>query len=69
MKFSIITPSHKYHIYFDELYASIVNQTYTNWEWIIYLNGEFKKDQLSKKILDDERIKIYENYDGNTNIV
>ena len=68
MKFSIITPSHKYHIYFDELYASIINQTYTNWEWIIYLNGKFKKDQLSKKILDDERIKIYENYNGNTNI-
>jgi len=68
MKFSIITPSHKYQSYFDELYLSITQQTYENWEWIVYLNGEFKKDQLSKEILNDKRVKIYTNYDGNTNI-
>jgi len=68
MKFSIITPSHKYQSYFDELYLSITQQTYDNWEWIVYLNGEFKKDQLSKEILNDKRVKIYTNYDGNTNI-
>lgn len=68
MKLSIITPSHKYQPYFDELYSSIANQTYSNWEWVVYLNGEFKKDQLSEEILNDERVKIYENYDGNTNI-
>ena len=68
MKFSIITPSHKYQSYFDELYLSIIQQTYESWEWIVYLNGEFKKDQLSKEILNDERVKIYTNYDGNTNI-
>ena len=68
MKFSIITPSHKYQSYFDELYISITQQTYKNWEWIVYLNGEFKKDQLSKEILNDKRVKIYTNYDGNTNI-
>jgi O-antigen biosynthesis protein len=68
MKFSLITPSHRYQTYFDELYKSIVEQTYSNWEWIVYLNGEFKKDQLSEKILNDERVKIFEVYDGNTNI-
>jgi glycosyltransferase involved in cell wall biosynthesis len=68
MKFSIITPSHKYQSYFNELYISITQQTYENWEWIVYLNGEFKKNQLSKEILNDERVKIYTNYDGNTNI-
>lgn len=68
MKFSIITPSHRYQPYFDELYSSILKQTYSNWEWIVYLNGEFKKDQISKEILEDERVKIYERYDGNTNI-
>lgn len=68
MKFSIITPSHKYQPYFDDLYDSITKQTYVNWEWIVYLNGEFKKDQLSKKILNDDRVKIYEDYDRNTNI-
>ena len=68
MKFSIITPSHKYQSYFNELYISITQQTYENWEWIVYLNGEFKKNQLSKEILNDDRVKIYTNYDGNTNI-
>lgn len=68
MKFSLITPSHRYQNYFDELYASIVAQTYSNWEWVVYLNGEFKKDQLSKEILSDDRVKIFEDYDGNTNI-
>ena len=68
MKFSLITPSHRYQTYFDELYASIVAQTYSNWEWIVYLNGEFKKDQLSEEIINDERVKIFEVYDGNTNI-
>lgn len=68
MKFSIITPSHKYQSYINELYESITQQTYKNWEWILYLNGEFRKDQLSENILSDKRVKIYTNYDGNTNI-
>lgn len=68
MKFSLITPSHRYQTYFDELYKSIVEQTYSNWEWIVYLNGEFKRDQLSEEILNDQRVKIFEVYDGNTNI-
>lgn len=68
MKFSIITPSHKYHPYINELYSSIVSQSYENWEWILYLNGEFKKDVLPQEILNDERVVIYENHDGNTNI-
>lgn len=68
MKFSIITPSHRYQTYIEELYSSIIAQTYSDWEWILYLNGEFKKNQLSENILNDERVKIYTNYDGNTNI-
>ena len=68
MKFSIITPSHKYQSYFDELYISITQQTYENWEWILYLNGQFKKNELSQEILNDKRVKVYTNYDGNTNI-
>lgn len=68
MKFSIITPSHKYQDYILELYESIKNQTYENWEWVLYLNGEFKKNQLTKEILQDDRVNVYTNYDGNTNI-
>jgi len=68
MKFSIITPSHKYQTYFDELYKSITNQTHSDWEWVVYLNGEFKVDQLSQEILSDNRVKIFEDYSNNTNI-
>jgi glycosyltransferase involved in cell wall biosynthesis len=68
MKISIITPSHKYQPYFDELYSSITAQTHSDWEWVVYLNGEFKKDKLSAEILNDERVKVFEDYDGNTNI-
>lgn len=68
MKFSIITPSHKYQPYIEELYTSILNQSYKNWEWILYLNGDFKKEQLSTDILNDERVKVHTDYDGNSNI-
>lgn len=68
MKFSIITPSHRYQPYFIDLYKSIKEQTYSNWEWIVFLNGEFKKDEIPSEVLEDERVKIFENYDGNTNI-
>jgi glycosyltransferase involved in cell wall biosynthesis len=68
MKFSIITPSHKHQSYIEELYSSIVSQTYENWEWILYLNGNFTKDQISEEILGDTRVKIYTNYEDNTNI-
>ena len=68
MKFSLITPSHKYQEYFEELYYSIKDQTYTEWEWIVYLNGEFKKSEIPRKILKDKRIKVYEDRSGNSNI-
>ena len=68
MKFSIVTPSHRYTKYFDELYESIINQTYTNWEWIVYLNGDFKLDQLSNEIISDNRVKIFVDYSNNTDI-
>ena len=34
----------------------------------MYLNGQFKKNELSQEILNDKRVKVYTNYDGNTNI-
>jgi glycosyltransferase involved in cell wall biosynthesis len=68
LKFSIITPSHKYQTFIDELYDSIVEQTYGNWEWILFLNGDFKIDQVSDRIKLDTRVKIHKNYDSNTNI-
>ena len=58
MKFSIITPTHK-PIYIKELYESIKNQTYTDWEWIIYLNGGIKSEDLPSEITSNTKVKIY----------
>ncbi len=44
MKFSIITPTHLKNSFLNQVYESLVAQTYENWEWVIYLNGV--KDDL-----------------------
>lgn len=67
MKFSLITPSHINTPYIQELYESIKNQTYNNWEWIIYLNGNATLDHLNF-IKDDDRVKIYTDYTDNKNV-
>ena len=69
-KFSIVTPTHsiKNIPFLMELYESIVNQTYGNWEWILYLNGPISINDLPQSILKDGRVKT--NYYGgdNTNV-
>jgi glycosyltransferase involved in cell wall biosynthesis len=59
MKFSIITPTHK-PTYIKELYESIKNQTYTNWEWILYLNGSITLKDIPSEITSDIKVKIYQ---------
>jgi len=44
VKFSIITPTHLKNSFLNQVYESLVAQTYENWEWVIYLNGV--KDDL-----------------------
>jgi glycosyltransferase involved in cell wall biosynthesis len=62
MKFSIITPEHdpKNVFFLLELYESIKEQTYTNWEWIIYLNGKCKPEHIPDDIKNDERVFLHE---------
>ena len=62
MKLSIITPTHRL-THLDELYESIKNQTYKDWEWVLYLNGKAKRKNLSKEIEKDPRISIYVDYE------
>ena len=69
-KFSIITPTHsiKNIPFLIELYESIVRQTYTNWEWILYLNGPISIDDLPQSIIKNSKVKT-NYYDGdNTNV-
>lgn len=66
MKFSIITPTHNIkHI--PELYQSILEQTYTDWEWIILLNG-VDPSTIPHSMLVDPKVKIYSDDTGNKNV-
>jgi len=67
MKFSIITPTHNFK-YIRELYETIVAQTYTDWEWIVYVNGKAIHDKLPDVILTDNRVKVYKDKTKNTKI-
>jgi glycosyltransferase involved in cell wall biosynthesis len=58
MKFSLITPTHK-PTYIIDLYESIKAQTYTNWEWILYLNGNITLADIPLEITSDIKVKIY----------
>ncbi len=60
-KFSLITPEHsKKNIPFLlELYESIKEQTYENWEWVLYLNGDVKIRDIPDVICEDTKVKIY----------
>lgn len=67
MKFSLITPSHRLkHIY--ELYETIKEQTYDNWEWVLYLNGNAAHETLSDEINNDDRVRVFRDTSGNTNV-
>lgn len=61
IKLSIYTPTHKPD-YIDELYDSLLEQKYVNWEWVILTNGKNSDkiyNKLKSKFKNDERIKIY----------
>lgn len=69
-KFSIITPEHnpKNMPFLLELYESIKQQTYNNWEWILYLNGEMTEDKLPEYILSDQQVLIIKGTTDNNKI-
>lgn len=69
-KFSIITPEHSEENipFLVELYESILSQTYSNWEWVILLNGNIKPSAIPTKILEDTRVVISEDRTGNPNL-
>lgn len=69
MKFSIITPTHN-ATYLLDLYRSIKNQSYLDWEWILYLNGDLTGDGLPTEIKTDSKVKLYkDNYNALSNNV
>lgn len=58
---SIFTPAHKTFEKFVRCYNSVVNQSFSNWEWII-LDDSVDTDNfnyISKIVSQDSRIKVY----------
>jgi glycosyltransferase involved in cell wall biosynthesis len=57
-KFSLITPTHNPK-YLSELHDSLKNQTYQNWEWIVYLNGSVEPHNLPLQIRQDPKVTVF----------
>lgn len=70
MLFSIITPEHDPGNipYLLELYESIINQTYGDWEWVLYLNNKCTVEHIPRSIKDDPRVVIHRMEGDNKNI-
>jgi len=68
--FSIITPTHspKNIPFLLELYDSLKEQTYSNWEWVLLLNGDFFNFLVPPKILNDSQVKVFRTNSENNNI-
>lgn len=69
-KFSIITPEHsvKNIPFLQELYESILAQTYDNWEWVLYLNGAISKNDLPDAIVNNKKVLILQDTASNSKI-
>lgn len=65
MKISIFTPTHNPR-FIKDAYLSIKNQTYINWEWVLLINNDIKKDDLLEDIQNDPQVNIvsYEKVKG-----
>jgi SAM-dependent methyltransferase len=66
VKFSIITATHLKNAFLFELYQSLTEQTYTDWEWVLWLNGGATRSLVDSAIVSDPRVKIYECHENNT---
>ena len=51
---SVFTPSHNTK-WLDECYKSLCKQTYTDWEWVVLLNGKAKNWSPNEK---DSRVRV-----------
>jgi len=55
---SIFTPFHKTDTtYLHDLYLTLLEQTFTDWEWVLVPNGEGVNADLSE--FNDQRVKVY----------
>ena len=65
MKISVLTASYNYENYISETIESVLNQTYKDFEYIIFDDGSTDKslEIIEKYAQKDSRIKIYSHPD------
>jgi len=68
VKFSIITPTHLKNAFLLELYESLKTQSYSNWEWILWLNCGASRSDVDAEIINDSRVIIFESKEDNNKV-
>jgi glycosyltransferase involved in cell wall biosynthesis len=70
LKFSVITPTHDPDNipFLLETFGSLCEQTYVNWEWILFINNKFLPQLVPKMIHDHPKVKIYHAYIDTPNL-
>jgi len=70
MKFSIITPEHDPGNipFLLELFDCVLNQTYKDWEWILYLNNKIQVEHIPDQIKNHPQVIVFRTHDTDTNI-
>lgn len=70
MKFSLITPTHSpdNREFLLELFDSILEQTHSDWEWVLYLNNGMNAGHLPTRIVEHPSVKVFEQKEYNDKI-
>jgi glycosyltransferase involved in cell wall biosynthesis len=63
MLISVFTPTHTTKFLADA-YASLRDQTYRNWEWVLLPNGQATAEAIAAQLPADDRIRIVGNLGG-----
>jgi glycosyltransferase involved in cell wall biosynthesis len=56
--FSVLTPVYNGASYIERCYASLVDQTFGDWEWVVVDDGSTDRTAEIVRALDDSRIRI-----------
>ena len=56
-KLSVFTPTHHTR-FIGDAYASLTEQSVTEWEWLLLLNGNAAKNDLPPGLINDPRVKL-----------
>ena len=63
MLISVFTPAQTTR-FLPNAYASLRDQTYRNWEWVLLPNGQATKEEIAAQLPADDRIRIVGNLGG-----